>query len=111
MTKRGDCIIGVSASKSVADLAGEVARCIRMDGAEVTFRIMVSGRTFRFTGRGDSRLTLGHPSESVIRKSGFVSSRTLAIFATAAAKDVPRAMVRSLREGSRGLIEVEVNEP
>jgi hypothetical protein len=111
LSAQGDCVIGVSALKSVADLAPEVRQALETDGSEVTVRLIVSGREFVFKGRGDSRLTLKHSSEIVVRKSNFVSDRTLAISATAAAKDIPRAMVDLLKRGERGLMEVRVRTP
>ena len=44
-----------------------------------------------------------------MRKSEFVSPRTLAIRADAAAKDIPRGIVESLRSPDcRGLLRIEV---
>ncbi len=108
LTRRGDCVIGISALKSVADLLPEVQQALKSDGSEVTIRIVVSGQEFVFMGKGDARLTLNHPREIVLRKSNFVSDRTLVISATAAAKDIPRPMVDLLRRGERGLMEVWV---
>jgi hypothetical protein len=46
----------------------------------------------------------------VVRKSDFVSGRTLAIGASAAAKDVPRGMVKALRNDiAKGYLEIEVS--
>ncbi len=101
-------MIGVSALKSVADLLPEVRQALCSDGSEVTIRILVSGKEFVFMGKGDAGLTLNHPREIVLRKSNFISDRTLAISATAAAIDIPRPMVDSLRRGGRGLMEVWV---
>ncbi len=54
-------------------------------------------------------MSLEDAHEMVIRKSEFVSPRTLAIRADAAAKDIPRRMVESLRNPDcRGLLRIEV---
>ena len=111
LSRRGDCVIGVSANKSVVELMPEVKRALKTDGSEVTIRIIVSGNVFEFRGRGDARLTLRHPSEVVLRKSSFVSDRTLMISATAAAKDLPRSIVDSLKKSQRGSMEVGIRTP
>jgi uncharacterized protein len=52
---------------------------------------------------------LSSPTEMVIRRSLFVSPRTLALCADAAARDLPRRMVTSLRSPEcRGLLRIEV---
>ena len=65
--------------------------------------------TFEVKAEGDPRLELSHPCDIVIRKSDYVSDRTLAVHADAAAKDVPREIVTKLREpGTVGMLEIEV---
>ena len=108
LSKRGDCIIGISANKSVADLIPDVRQALKTDDSAVTIRITVSDQAFEIVGKGDARLTLSHPSEIVLRKSDFVSDRTLAVLASAAAKDMPRRVVGLLKKGERGVMEVEV---
>jgi len=45
----------------------------------------------------------------VIRKSDFISDRTLAVRADAAARDLPRGMVRALKDPRTvGRLEIEV---
>jgi hypothetical protein len=109
LTEKGDCIIGVGADKGCAGISQAVREGLRRTGAKVTIRIRVGGRTFQAAAQGDSRLELSHPHDIVIRKSGFVSDRTLAVGASAAAKDIPRDMVRLLRSpATTGTLEIEV---
>jgi hypothetical protein len=71
----------------------------------------VGDRSFELTSCGDPRLTLTHPHDIVIRKSDYVSDRTLAVKANAAAKDIPRGMVRILRDPNvTGHLEIMVEE-
>jgi hypothetical protein len=55
---------------------------------------------FEIHGKGDPRLILSHPTDLVIRRSGFVSDRTLMIHADNSAIDLPRGMVRLLQDPS-----------
>ena len=109
LTENGDCIIGVGASKGCAGLSGGVKRAIRRPGSKVTLRVLVRGLAFEVRAYGDPRLTLTDPHEMVIRRSDFVSGRTLAVRADASARTMPRDLVRLLRSpATRGTLEIEV---
>ncbi|MCL5672205.1 MAG: DUF371 domain-containing protein [Thaumarchaeota archaeon] len=109
LTENGDCIIGVRADKGCFGINPAVKEGLRKSGAKVTIRISVGDRTFQTVARGDVRLKLSHPHDIVIRKSEFVSDRTLAVGASAAAKDIPRDMVRLLTSpAATGVLEIEV---
>jgi len=49
-------------------------------------------------GRGDPRLTFSHQTDLVVRKSGFISDRTLMIHTDKSSMDIPRDMVRLLQD-------------
>ena len=51
-------------------------------------------------GRGCHLLTLSHPEEIVIRKSAYVTDRTLMIGANAAAADIDRRLIHKLKSSS-----------
>lgn len=109
LTRKGDCIIGVRSDAGCAGLSQRTKKALRRDGARVVIRFVVGDESFVVSARGDSRLTLTHPHDIVIRKSDFVSDRTLAVGASAAAKDIPRSMVEVLRgEGTTGYLEIGV---
>lgn len=97
---KGDCIIGVKASKGCADLNEDVKRLLREKDSTVTIAIQVEGHVFQTVAQGDPSLTLRHPSEIVVRKSRFTCSRTLAVSSTMAASDIPCEMIRLLRNAS-----------
>ena len=110
LTKRGDCIVGVCAEKGCAGLGEAVRTALSRDDAKVLLRFVVEGETFAVSARGDSRLTLTHPHDMVIRKSDFVSDRTLAVGASAAAKDIPRRVAKALASAdAHGYLEIEVS--
>ena len=109
LTENGDCIVGVGASMGCAGLQAETKAALRREEAKVTLRIRVREMVFELKARGDPRLELTHPHDMVIRKSPFVSDRTLAVSANAAAVDLPREMVRTLTDPKvSGFLEIEV---
>jgi uncharacterized protein len=111
LTPKGDCIVGVGASSGCAQLDAHLKEGLRTKGSRVIVRLVVGNHTFEVKAEGDPRLELSHPNDIVIRKSDFASERTLAVHADGAAKDIPREMVRLLRDpGTVGLLEIEVAE-
>ncbi len=108
ITPKGDCILGVSADKAARDLDSGVKELLRSTGAFVMFTIIVAEESFVFRARGSRRLSLSDARDLVIRRSDFVSPRTLAIHSDAAARDVPRSLVARLRRGERGVMRIEV---
>lgn len=112
LTLRGDCIIGVKADKGLTDLSSQVRDALCTDGARVSIEIVVGERSFLVRAFGSSALTMESHEEMVIRKSAFPSPRTLAVYADAAAKDIPREVVESLRSPeSRGTLRLQVQTP
>lgn len=95
--RRADCIIGVRADKSVMDLNEAVKKHL-MEGGEVLLVISVGDHEFRLSAQGSRGLKLSHPKDSVIRKSDYIDERTLVIRATASSSDLPRGMVKLLRD-------------
>jgi hypothetical protein len=109
LSERGDCIIGVGADKGCAGLATHTKGVLQTEGARLVFRIMVVGQVFEVNAFGDPRLSLAHPTDIVLRRSSFVTDRTIALKADYAAVDLPRRMVEKLRsEETRGVLEIEV---
>lgn len=109
LTRKGDCIVGIYADKGCAQLTEAVRAGIRRKSSQVTLRFVAGSETFVVKARGDPRLTLTHPHDVVVRKSDFVSDRTIAVGASAAARDIPRSMVALLRSpDTTAYMEVEV---
>jgi len=98
LSTRGDCIIAVSAEKGLRDLNSRIKEAIRREGSTVRLLIETEGKTFSVEGKGDPRLTLSHPSDMVIRKSGYICDRTLMIMADKAACDIDNSMIELLRK-------------
>jgi hypothetical protein len=100
LTKRGDCIVGVEASKGAADLSDEFKGIARNSTSRMTVFLRV-GKYFEVIhGFGNQNLTLTHSTDLVIRKSNYTCNRTLMIRSDKAALDLPRGLVSLLRNPS-----------
>jgi len=109
LTLRGDCIIGVRASKACADLDDGLRRRLASSDSVVKIEIMVGNESFVISGRGDERFTMQNPHDIVIRKTSFVCPRTMSVRCDRASFDVPRNMVRLLQDrDAKGIFRITV---
>jgi uncharacterized protein len=109
LTPRGDCIIGVGAAKGVALLSPSMKKALRSDEARVRLTVVAPGGKFSFGARGSKDLSFDSATDMVIRASGYVCGRTLAIRADSSARAIPRDLVRSLKSPeAAGLLRIEV---
>jgi hypothetical protein len=97
LSKKGNCIIAVSANKAVADLSREFKENLLEKNKKMTILIEVGEVVEVVKAFGGSRLILTDPAEMVVRKSSYVCSRTLAIQSDKAALDLSRKLVEKLR--------------
>ncbi len=104
LTPRGDCIVGVDASMGLADFPERFRRLACRDDAVITLRLRAGDECFVVRGRGSRYLTFSDGMSMVVRRSSYTCGRTLMIRASAAARDVPRRMVRLLRNPEQVLI-------
>ena len=110
LTERGNCIVAVGSSVGSQDLPSATKKALSTDLCRARLTFEVGDQTFSVEGQGDSALTFSHPTEFVIRKSGFISDRTLMVHANRAAADIPRAFVRLLRDPAQKiLVKLEVD--
>ena len=110
LTSKGDCIIAVCSGMGARDLPNALRAALARP--DTLARVVFSVGRFKFEvhGRGDRRLALSHPTDLVIRRSGFISDRTLMIHADKSALDLPRGMVQLLQDPSNSLtIEVSTS--
>jgi hypothetical protein len=98
LSAKGDCIIAVSADKSMADLSPEFKESLRRENTRVVILIETEGEVEAVNAFGSQRLALTHPRDIVVRKSDYVCSRTLAIHADKAACGLSRRLVKKLRD-------------
>ena len=97
LSKKGDCIIAVAADKALADLNPEFKSTLRKPKAQLTVLIEAGGISAYVQAHGGQKLSLAHSTDSVVRKSDYVCSRTLAVRADKAAIDLPRSLVEKLK--------------
>jgi len=98
LSKKGDCIIAVSADKALADLSLEFKEKLREKNARISVLIEAGEVAEVVNAFGNPRLILTHPTDMVVRKSSYVCSRTLAIQADKAAWELSRKLVEELRK-------------
>jgi len=98
LTTQGDCIVGVSAKSSCADLPEELKTKLKNPESKVTFSIKVGNDDFVIEGKGHPDLILTHTEDIVIRKSDFICPRTLAVKCDKASDLLPRSMVTQLQD-------------
>lgn len=101
LSRSGDCIIAVEADKAIDDLSAEFKENLRKDASRVVMLIEAGGVTETVTASGSSQLVLAHPTDIVIRKSGHICNRTLAIQADKSAHQLSRELVKKLRDSRR----------
>ena len=99
VTRRGDCIVAVGADKGCSDLAPGLRRALVTDGSRVVIKIFCGGEEDVVVAEGSGRLTLSSPVSMVVRKSGYVCGRTLAVRANKAAADLSRALIGQVARG------------
>lgn len=97
VTKRGDCVVAVDADKAVADLSAEFKHALRQPNAKLTIELEVDGLTGQINAFGSPELVLNHPNDLVIRKSEFISDRTLAVKADKSSGDLSKIVVEKLK--------------
>ncbi|MFQ5758114.1 MAG: DUF371 domain-containing protein [Candidatus Bathyarchaeia archaeon] len=98
LTKRGDCIIAVGATRGVKDLGPKFREAVRRKTAKITITVEAGGVKDVIKARGTPRLLLTHPTDLVVRKSNYVCDRTVAIGADKAARDLSRELVEKLKD-------------
>jgi hypothetical protein len=97
LTRRGDCVIAVLASKGLSELSSRFKALCRNDEARITVEFRAGRIVDSVEGRGSRMLPLNHPREMVARKSAHISDRTLMIQADRAACDIRRDLIAALK--------------
>ena len=97
LSKRGDCVIAVAATKGAIDLSSKFKEKARSENARITIIIEVDNAMEVVKAQGSKRLTFTHPNDLIVRKSSCVCDRTLAVRADKAACDLSRKLVEKLQ--------------
>jgi hypothetical protein len=98
LTKEGDCIIGVNCNFSSDELMAIVAKFNKL-------KVKISSKQLTEEITCDVNKDFSDEHEIVIRKTSFLSKRTLGINADKAAKDLSRELIRNIKE-SNGEVEI-----
>jgi len=101
LTKRGDCIVAVNSTKGAVDFNPEFKEAARKENAKITVIIEIDGEREIVRATGNPRLLFTHPTDLVIRKSGYICGRTVAVGADKAASDFSRTLVEKMRSSSK----------
>jgi len=101
LSRKGDCIIAVSADKAIADLSPEFKENLRKEKAKITILIEAGKAADVVNAFGSSRLILKHPTDIVMRKSNYICGRTLTIQADKAACDLSRKLLEKLKNSKQ----------
>ncbi|MDQ3848721.1 MAG: DUF371 domain-containing protein [Thermoproteota archaeon] len=110
LTPKGDCIMGIKASKSCADLSEPVKHRLKSNLTVATIEVMVGNERLVIKGKGDFRLTLLHSHDIVLRKTNFVCPRTLSVQCDKASSEVPRNLVAMLQDPEiKGIFRITVD--
>jgi hypothetical protein len=111
LTRRGDCVVAVRSSSTVRDLPEELKRVLSSSSGRGRIALRVGTFEFTVEGRGNPGLTFSHETDLVVRKSGFISDRTLMIYADKSSIDIPREMVRMLQNpNNRVTVEISATD-
>lgn len=109
LTKKGDCILGVSANKACNDLNSSIKNRLKTTGTLVKISIVVEPFEFQLSGYGSNTLEISHGHDIVLRKSKYVDSRTLAVSCDKSAFDIPRNLVTLLTNAeTKGMMKISV---
>lgn len=103
LTKRGDCIIGVRANKSINELDESFKRILKNNNSELEIILKAGDEREIIKARGSENLILNHNTAIVVRKSDFICERTLAIKANKAARDINRELINKLKNPEQKL--------
>ncbi len=96
LSRRGDCVVAVKATKGLRDLSAEFKEICRHNATVISVELRTENLNDTIRGRGSPDLTLTHAHEIVGRRSGYASDRTLMVHADKAASDLDRALIHAL---------------
>ena len=100
LTSRGNCIIGISASKSPKQFSEEFKNIAKRKDAIILAILLSNGAFDYIIGKGSEKLTFKDATRMIFRKSSYVSDNTVMSKANKAARDISRQLISKLRKGN-----------
>lgn len=101
LTKRGDCVIAVGATKGAKDLGSEFKEAMKREDVQITITIEASEIWEVVKAGGSPQLLFTHPTDMVVRKSNYICDRTIAIKANKSARDISRKLIKKIQNPSQ----------
>lgn len=98
LSQTGDCIVVLSANKTLEKLSSQFKNQLRKSNSKLTIILESNNLREKITAFGSPKLILTHPTDMVIRKSNFICNRTLAINADKSSIDLSRPFVEKLKD-------------
>jgi hypothetical protein len=98
LTKQGNCIVAVKATKGAIDLPREFKETARKKGAKISVTIEAGKVRDIINAKGSPQLQFTHPTDLVVRKSKYICGRTLAIGADKASIDISRNLIKKMKD-------------
>ena len=110
LTKKGDCIIAVNASKGASELNLDFKQLAKQKDAKISVTIEVDGLIETAIGLGGPVLTFIHPSDLVARMSDFYCGRTLMIKSNKAAIDFSTEFITKIQSPNQKILITLITE-
>lgn len=95
LTKKGNCILGIRASKACYDLNSDLKKKLQKRN-KMKISIHVDDLTDSFFGYGNNNLKLSSKKDMVFRKSDFICERTVLIKCTKSSSELNRELIKKL---------------
>jgi len=110
LTKKGNCILGICASKACYDLNPVLKKELQKNN-KFRISIKVDDLIDSFYGSGSTDLKLLDKKDIVFRKSDFICDRTVLINCTKSSNEINRDLVKKLNiSGKKFLITFEMED-
>lgn len=100
MTLNGDCIIGISADKSLNDLSNAFSDLLSDDRTILRTILSSEGIVCEIRSLGSAQMALDHPTDFVWRRSDYVCGRTIGIRSDYVARTLPEGLIQALSSGA-----------
>lgn len=99
VTKRGDCIIGINASKSLAEFNENFKNGAKNPQATMIIIFKTKNNADFAICRGNEKLTFNSSTKLIVRKSSYVDGNTLCINSNKSAGELNRNLIEDLKDG------------
>ncbi len=97
LTTRGNCIIGINATKSCASLVAQLKTAIQKKGKIIAIELSAGPFHDTFSGKGHFKLELSNSISIVFRLSPFISNRTALIGCSKASFEINRDLIHYMQ--------------